>query len=581
MVTQATRGKELEMFATHRSHTIQSHFPRTNGGQRDRQTSVYGVPTGLALLVLSVNLAMAELPPGTLQPNDLLLNMCGTVAVYSGVDGSYKGDLVSRDVGPILDSWGITIGPDGNLYLCDYFAGSVKRYDGTTGVFIDDFVPSGDGGLTAPVGLTFLPDGNLYVADNWDNAVRRFRGDTGEYIDTPIPSDTPDLGFPQCLVYGADANLYISTYATNAILRYDPLTGITTTVVPPGTAGQGSARQFAFGPDGNLYVTSQETYSVKRYDGTMGNYIDDFVPEGSGGLTGCLGLAFGPDGNLYVASSGKVLRYNGATGAFIDEFVPNDSATYILFNPGVTQPGNNVIITPIPTASLTFETITAPGQTVVTPLNSDTSSLPANFQVADSTGGFSSYFDIATTSTFSGNVTLCLTYDPAQFTWDPTTNPSGPKPTLLHNVGGEWVDITTSVDVTNHQIYGQTSSFALFAIATTCYEWSGVRQPINADGSSVFKQGRTVPVKFALTGTSAGITNLEAYLSLTKITNSILGTVQEAVSTSAVDTGNRFRYSGGQYIFNLSTKDLSEGTWQLNIGLGDGVERTVNISLRN
>ena len=35
-------------------------------------------------------------------------------------------------------------------------------------------------------------------------------------------------------------------------------------------------------------------------------------------------------------------------------------------------------------------------------------------------------------------------------------------------------------------------------------------QPINADGSSVFKRGSTIPVKFRLQGASAGITNLAA-----------------------------------------------------------------------
>jgi hypothetical protein len=40
--------------------------------------------------------------------------------------------------------------------------------------------------------------------------------------------------------------------------------------------------------------------------------------------------------------------------------------------------------------------------------------------------------------------------------------------------------------------------------------WSGFRQPINANGPSVFKAGRPVPVPFQLIGARAGITDPRA-----------------------------------------------------------------------
>jgi hypothetical protein len=117
----------------------------------------------------------------------------------------------------------------------------------------------------------------------------------------------------------------------------------------------------------------------------------------------------------------------------------------------------------------------------------------------------------------------------------------------------------------------------------TNYSWSGVLQPVNADGSSIFKLGSTVPVKFQLTGACSGITNDSAHLMLAQFSNDILGTDIEATSTAAADTGNTFRYdpSGNLYIFNLATKSLSKGTWLLRINLGDGVmNRTAEISLK-
>ncbi len=110
------------------------------------------------------------------------------------------------------------------------------------------------------------------------------------------------------------------------------------------------------------------------------------------------------------------------------------------------------------------------------------------------------------------------------------------------------------------------------------HAWSGVLSPLKADG--VYKLGRTIPVKFALTGACATDTTLQARLYATKVNDGVVGTEVEASSTSSADSGNLFRYSDGQYIFNLGTSGLTKGTWQLRIDLGDGVEHTVLISLR-
>jgi len=114
------------------------------------------------------------------------------------------------------------------------------------------------------------------------------------------------------------------------------------------------------------------------------------------------------------------------------------------------------------------------------------------------------------------------------------------------------------------------------------YSWSEVLQPINSDGSSIFKLGRTIPVKFRLTGESEGITDAEARLYLSKVSDSVTGTKEEATSTAAATEGNLFRYdaSEDQYVFNLSTEDLVQGTYRLRIDLSDGERRMVDISLK-
>jgi hypothetical protein len=138
---------------------------------------------------------------------------------------------------------------------------------------------------------------------------------------------------------------------------------------------------------------------------------------------------------------------------------------------------------------------------------------------------------------------------------------------------------TVSCIATDRSGNAATASFPV----NVAYAWSGFQQPINADGSSVFKLGSTVPVKFKPSGASAGITNAVASLSVAKMSNGIAGTEAEAVTKPDGDADNRFRYdaSSGQYVFNLATKPFAKGTYQLRVDLHDGGDsRVVTISLK-
>jgi parallel beta-helix repeat protein len=115
------------------------------------------------------------------------------------------------------------------------------------------------------------------------------------------------------------------------------------------------------------------------------------------------------------------------------------------------------------------------------------------------------------------------------------------------------------------------------------YLYSGVLPPVNLDGRSLFKLGSTIPVKFQLRDAAgAYVANATATLLVAKLTGGVLGDEVEAVSTAAATAGNLFRCdaSGSQYIFNLSTKPLSVGTWQMRISMDDGNSDVVLFSLR-
>ena len=92
-----------------------------------------------------------------------------------------------------------------------------------------------------------------------------------------------------------------------------------------------------------------------------------------------------------------------------------------------------------------------------------------------------------------------------------------------------------------------------------------------------------MPVKFSLSDAGGlSVASAVANLTIAQVTNQIDGTYVEAVSTAAATTGTLFRYdpTGQQYIFNLSTKGLSKGTWRLKVSLDDGSTYTTLISLK-
>jgi len=146
--------------------------------------------------------------------------------------------------------------------------------------------------------------------------------------------------------------------------------------------------------------------------------------------------------------------------------------------------------------------------------------------------------------------------------------------TALTTSGGSFRPGSTTVTCTATDAHGNSTS-ASFAVRVT-YAWSGLLAPV-VDGGS-YKLGRSIPVKFALTGASAGTTDAAAHLVLTKLPAG--GSAKDATATSAANSGNAFRYGDGQYIYNLDTRPLSAGTWQLQVVLGDGVAHATTIVLK-
>lgn len=118
---------------------------------------------------------------------------------------------------------------------------------------------------------------------------------------------------------------------------------------------------------------------------------------------------------------------------------------------------------------------------------------------------------------------------------------------------------------------------------TIAYNFLGILPPIREDGSSIFNSGSTVPVKFRIADANGNyVSTAIANLTYQLITDEVLGTIEEAVSTSAATDENTFRYDSTDnlYIFNLATVGMNTGAYQLNVNLDDGTVHSVRISLK-
>ena len=172
---------------------------------------------------------------------------------------------------------------------------------------------------------------------------------------------------------------------------------------------------------------------------------------------------------------------------------------------------------------------------------------------------------------------------PAQFACTDEDGGSG----VASCVGPELLDTsstgtkTLEVTTTDHAGNNRTRTIA-YRVA---YAYGEVLEPIDRDGSSVFKAGSTVPVKFALSTYQGGPVG-GAVVTLDTVRTYDLGgsgseAARPATAKGGSNDGNLFRSSpGGRYTYNLSTKGLAPGGYQLLISLDDGKQYSAVFSLR-
>lgn len=257
------------------------------------------------------------------------------------------------DAGPAIEAqvgnpYGLTLGPDGALYVCEIDTDRVRRIDLADGsistvVGTGEIGYSGDGGpareakLNDPYEVRFDAHGNMYFVEMLNAVVRRVDAATGT-ISTV--AGTGERGFsgdggpaveatfnrPHSIALDGKGSLYVADIGNHRIRQVDLSTGIVSTFAgtgeraptpdgaPVGGTPLNGPRALSFAPNGDMYVALREGNAVYRlamktmtlhHVGGTGEkgYTGDGGPATAATLAGPKGIEVGPDSAVYLADT--------------------------------------------------------------------------------------------------------------------------------------------------------------------------------------------------------------------------------------------------------------------------------------
>jgi photosystem II stability/assembly factor-like uncharacterized protein/streptogramin lyase len=238
--------------------------------------------------------------------------------------------------------YGITAGPDGNLWFTEYVSYQIGQIGRITpsGTVTEFAIPSR---YSRPLGITAGPDGNLWFTESGTSQIGRI---TPAGVITEFPTPTSG-GYPKAIVAGPDGNLWFTEYTTGLIGRITPAGVITEFTVPTYNSGPFG---ITAGPDGNLWFTELSGNKIGRI--TPSGTVTEFTIPTTVGFSNTSdpeGITAGPDGNLwFVENSGNKIGKITPGGA-ITEFalpVPYSEPGSIITGPDgdlwFTEPGQYV-----------------------------------------------------------------------------------------------------------------------------------------------------------------------------------------------------------------------------------------------
>ncbi len=261
----------------------------------------------------------------------------------------------------VANPYGIVVGPDKALYICEVDNHRVRRLDletqristvagnGTRG-YSGDGGPALEASLNEPYEVRFDAAGNMYFVEMRNHIVRRVEAGTktistiagtGEpgYSGDGGPAAQAQLRQPHSIALDGRGSLYIADIGNHRVRRVDLKTRRIETfagtgeaqATPDGAPIQGTPlngpRAMAFDSEGDMILALREGNALYRLDMKAGTihhlagtgeqgYAGDGGPAKQALLAGPKGIAIAPDGAIFLADteSHTIRRIDRETG---------------------------------------------------------------------------------------------------------------------------------------------------------------------------------------------------------------------------------------------------------------------------
>ena len=162
---------------------------------------------------------------------------------------------------------------------------------------------------------------------------------------------------------------------------------------------------------------------------------------------------------------------------------------------------------------------------------------------------------------------------------------SSGSPLLTSQVGAHSFVVSTTDRAGN--VGSATATYIVQYVSVgACLGAAGhqILDPVNADGTSVFRRGRTVPAKFRVcdaNGTSIGAGDVVTDFRLVQVIAGTVADVNEVVPSTTPDQAFRWAGADQQWIFNMDTSGLTTNrTYVYRISLNDGSSITFKFGVR-